>query len=603
MEEEQIGKVTLYRPDGQNQTVESGAQEDIRQLQEITQQYQEEDYHSQITARKNWTAMYQLAESRGNVIEWIGFLQHAKVLELGAGCGAVTSVLLRGGASVTCQDENIHYCEINAARHQKAEGLTVYAMPFEQCAAQLDNDYDAVILIGMLAKADADTLLQKLRMHLKPQGKLVIALENKFGLKYWAGNKEAYTHTYFAGLENTAARQGVRLFTRKSLEALLEKHGFKATQFYYPYPDYRFAQDVYSDDCLPKKGDLTYHIANYEDDRIVLFDEQKVFDSIIEEGQFPLFSNSYLCIAACGGEIEQAAQEIIYTRYASDRSRAYAVRTDIQRNGQGGLQKVCKRPLYDEGEAHVRHIAQAYGQLCEQYEGSGMEFNRCTLIEETNTAYLEFEYIQGEALQTQVEQAVGAHDLKHVFDILQKLVQSIRSGRKNQPFAMTEEFTRVFGSITQPEVLEHAQCSAVSDIDLILPNIMVDASGVWNVIDYEWTFFFPIPMNFIIYRTLFFLNHENPSQEELSMDRLLEWAGISRQEADIYAQMEAGFQQFVTGGLVPYREMVNLLGRRYLNVVQLKEDYDRVTAQNELLKGKGIWKLAKKIKDRLAGHS
>ncbi len=122
------------------------------------------------------------------------------------------------------------------------------------------------------------------------------------------------------------------------------------------------------------------------------------------------------------------------------------------------------------------------------------------------------------------------------------------------------------------------------------------------MIDYEWTFFFPVPHNFIIYRTLFFLHQENKHKKELSMERLLMETGIPKEEADVYAQMEEAFQQYVTGGLVPYREMVNLLERRFFNITELKADYDRVVAQNELLKGQGILKVARKIKKKLTGN-
>lgn len=85
------------------------------------------------------------------------------------------------------------------------------------------------------------------------------------------------------------------------------------------------------------------------------------------------------------------------------------------------------------------------------------------------------------------------------------------------------------------------------------------------------------------------------------MERLLEFAEIPAQEAAVYARMEEAFQRYVTGGLVPYREMVNRMERRFFNVVQLKADYDRIAAQNELLKGKGIWKAVRKIKKKLTG--
>lgn len=182
------------------------------------------------------------------------------------------------------------------------------------------------------------------------------------------------------------------------------------------------------------------------------------------------------------------------------------------------------------------------------------------------------------------------------------MMQYIRNGSVKQPFQMTEGFRTVFGTMDDIQALEGTMCSDPADIDLILPNILEGGDGTWHVIDYEWTFFFPVPHNFIIYRTLFFLNQENPRLEELSMERLLQLAEIPANEAAVYAQMEQAFQQYVAGGMVPYREMVNLLGRRYTNIVQLQADYDRVAAQNELLKGRGIWKAARKIKKKLTGN-
>lgn len=650
MLKEKIGDVTLYfmpgsrraaGTDGQSRfDMDINADTDVNDsddgsmhLQEIIGSFDEADYHSQITARGSWTAMYQLAESRANIIEWLEIPGQAKILELGAGCGTITSALLKKGAHVTCQDSNSLYCKLNATRHSQAgDGrLTIYAMPFAQCEPQLEDDYDIAVLIGvpMLVK-EPETLLCGLRKHLKSEGMLVVATENKFGLKYWAGNQEPYTQRYFAGLENTGNRRNLqnkregtgsrpdlqirtedtdnrpdlqnRLenvvtgpYSQDGLKKLLSDAGFGQQEFYYPYPDYRFALDIYSDKHLPEKGALTYNIANYEGDRILLFDEQKVFDSIIEEGKFPFFANSYLCLA--GNGCKMLKQEIIYARYASDRSRAHAVRTDM-----AGA-RVYKRPLYPEGAAHIRHIGQAYERLSQQYAGTGLKFNHCTLhADGDGNPYAEFELLCAEALQAHIEKAIAANNMKKVFDILRRMVQYIRNGSKGIPFAVTDGFTEVFGEIPGVAALRGAKCSGAADIDLVLPNILVGEDGTWNVIDYEWTFFFPIPQNFIIYRTLFFLNHENPDNGALTMEALLKAVDISLEEAAFYAEMEERFQQYVTGALVPYREMVNLLERRFFNITELKADYDRVAAQNELLKGRGIWKIARKIKKKLTGN-
>lgn len=602
---EQIGNVTLYDPNTKtdihtdvNTETNRSAKTDLQCLERIISQYKESDYHTQITECRQYEVMYQLAESRAHVIQWLPLPKNAAVLELGAGCGTLTSVLLQKGVHVTCQEENTSYAKLNAIRHKESSMLEIFAMPFEMCEPMLGQKYDCIIAIGVLGCAGPN-LLKRLRTHLKPQGMLVVAVDNQFGLKYWAGCKEEHTHSYFAGLENQMGL-GVRMYTKGSLEKEFTEAGFLQPEFYYPYPDYRFARDIYSDRYLPRKGDLTYNIANYADDRLILFDEEKVYDSIIEDGQFPLFSNAYLCIAKndCQREMMQNQAnensksfiDIIYTRYADDRAPDYALRTDMIQTNTG--REVHKYALYPQGAAHVAHIEKAYKKLCSQYENTGLKFNQCRL----GDAGIEFEYLQGEPLQEIVQQAVFRQDMKKVFDILRRMVHYIRNGTNNRQFVMTEDFAQVFGEI---DIAGFAgeDCSEVSDIDLTLPNIIVNKDGDWNVIDYEWTFFFPIPQSFLIYRMLFFLHLDNPGIDELSMDKLLSFAGIGDLQAKMFAEMEKAFQRFVTAGQAPYREMVNLLGRNYRNIVQLESDYRELSDRYQTLKSAGLYKVIRKLKN------
>ena len=67
-------------------------------------------------------------------------------------------------------------------------------------------------------------------------------------------------------------------------------------KFYYPYPDYKYPTMLFTDECLPKEGELFRNIRNIDRDRYVMFDEKKAFDSVIKAGLFPEFSNSYLML-------------------------------------------------------------------------------------------------------------------------------------------------------------------------------------------------------------------------------------------------------------------------------------------------------------------
>ena len=73
-------------------------------------------------------------------------------------------------------------------------------------------------------------------------------------------------------------------------------------KFYYPYPDYKFMTDIYSDEYLPDKGSLTNNLRNFDQDRMILFDESKVFDTLIDNDLFPQFSNSFFIEAIRKGE-------------------------------------------------------------------------------------------------------------------------------------------------------------------------------------------------------------------------------------------------------------------------------------------------------------
>ena len=59
-----------------------------------------------------------------------------------------------------------------------------------------------------------------------------------------------------------------------------------------------------------------------------------------------------------------------------------------------------------------------------------------------------------------------------------------------------ERYQKVFGEITLPVSVPFAKGV---DIDLIFANIMVQGN-TWTVIDYEWTFDFPVPVDFLLWR-------------------------------------------------------------------------------------------------------
>ena len=92
-------------------------------------------------------------------------------------------------------------------------------------------------------------------------------------------------------------------------------------------------------------------------------------------------------------------------------------------------------------------------------------------------------------------------------------------------------------------------CSCGLDVDLLFQNVLVDKEQHWNVIDYEWTFSFPIPVNFLVYRVIFFYFYQSEiCREKVALHELFERYQISEEEQARYSLMEEAFQRFATEG-------------------------------------------------------
>lgn len=274
------------------------------EILEIVKNCDESQYDEIISQKNKWPVFYHLSKLRHNIIEWIEIDKNASVLEIGAGCGAVTGCLSDKCRKVTCVELSKRRSLINAYRNSKRDNIEIFVSNFEDFNNNNKEKYDYITLIGVFEYSEnfINTnspyidFLKKIKSFLKKNGKLIIAIENKLGMKYWAGCKEDHTADFFEGIQDYSNSSGVKTFTKGELCEMLEDAGFGNAEFYYPYPDYKFANVIYSDDYLPKVGELNNNFRNFDLDRMILFDESKAFDNIIKNNLFSVYSNSYLLI-------------------------------------------------------------------------------------------------------------------------------------------------------------------------------------------------------------------------------------------------------------------------------------------------------------------
>jgi len=263
------------------------------------------DFTDILHTTDNWAIMYHLTPIRRNLLSWYDFDKDANLLEIGGGCGAFSGLFADKLQEVKVVELSKRRAEIIYNRHKNHENLEIIVGNLNDI--KFDQKFDYVTLIGVLEYAGRftegntpfKTFLEKAKSYLKPKGKLLIAIENKFGLKYWAGAREDHTGRHFDSIEGYPNDKGIQTFGKLELETLLKSVGFDELSFYYPMPDYKLPKIIYSDEYLPDIDDLfDVYSPNFDQDRLALFNEREAFKNIIKNGNFPFFANSFLVEAS-----------------------------------------------------------------------------------------------------------------------------------------------------------------------------------------------------------------------------------------------------------------------------------------------------------------
>ena len=116
------------------------------------------------------------------------------MLEFGADSGELTGGFAGKAAEVICLEENFSRCKLLATRHQDVDNLVVYAGDLWKNLEQIEGNFDWIIAPGIVSEAQRYfagenpqvQALKILKKRLHPKGHLVLAVDNRFGMKYWA---------------------------------------------------------------------------------------------------------------------------------------------------------------------------------------------------------------------------------------------------------------------------------------------------------------------------------------------------------------------------------------------------------------------------------
>ena len=299
---------------------------------------------------EGWAETYHLSTERANVLRCFDLPRGARVLEIGAGCGAITRYLGEAGCVVDAVEPVPARATVARARTRDLSDVEVFIGGIEHVPAE--PVYDVVIVVGVLEYVGNGTsdlspyaaFLDAINARLRPGGLLLLAIENKLGVKYLAGSPEDHSGRIFDSVEGYPGKTPpARTFSRRELQQLLADAGMTSRSFV-AFPDYKMARTVMSTDLPTPVESLLYRIPTFPSPdrgrpRPKLLDERSAWKSAVRAGLAGDLGNSLVLTAYKPGEEQDVVwpADRIATYFSEGRPARLTMRTDVVRDGDSAL--------------------------------------------------------------------------------------------------------------------------------------------------------------------------------------------------------------------------------------------------------------------------
>jgi 2-polyprenyl-3-methyl-5-hydroxy-6-metoxy-1,4-benzoquinol methylase len=513
----------------------------------------------------DWPSQYHLTSARANIMRpFEQTLKGANVLEIGAGCGAISRYLGECGAQVLALEGSPRRASIARSRTRDLDNITVLAEKFDQFKS--DHQFDVITLIGVLEYANLFTpgdnpaliMLQRVRQLLKPAGKLIIAIENQLGLKYFAGAPEDHFGIPMVGIEGRYGKDQAQTFGRPVLTGLLKQAGFETSSFLAPFPDYKLPSSIVTETGFSHPDFDASAFASQSVKRdpqlpeLCNFSLELAWPVVFANDLGLETSNSFLIIASPTPQALVPAGDLAY-HYSTTR-----------------LAKYCKETIFSSQDAKsvsVNYRKLGIANAVEQNQASS-DASIQFVCPETD------QYIVGKPLS-------------------QKLIQIVT--KDGWTFEQVGQFVRHYLATVATIANNDGLTLPAQFIDCMPQNIMVDAQGKHTFIDKEWQLASPVEVNHLVFRSLLFMcdamtRFGRPATGEILtayqfIEKAYKAAGLKVQQADVdrYEALEASIQLAVSGidakpffkqqktRLLPMLTLPQIIAERDLEISQLNQ--------------------------------
>ncbi len=424
----------------------------------------------------------------------------------------------------------------------------------EELQKRSNASYDVIIYFDSKEKDDflskgIGAFFSSLKNVSKDEGKVFLALWNPLGVHTLVKKQEKLT------LEKP--------LSKKDWEKGIKEYFPSATvRTYYPYPDHFFPISIYSDEHLPKAGELHRGYGIEEGPALELCSEDELLNNLTAQELFEAYNNSYLYEI----NLSSVMEEPVFVKYSNERGSDFRIATEVYKD------KVIKRSIHNDSRTHILSLPKIEEGLKSLYEGN-LLLNHCTL--DASEEAVDLEFVQGHTLSNDLEHAFLQKDEAGILELAELFVKRGFPQGKLGDYVYTPQMQKVFG-VAQNVDFGKASCLPMTDVDMIFDNLIVSDND-WILLDYEWTFDFPLPYRFVLYRSLFYFYLEHPAFREIK--DLYSYFSFTEEELQRYVEMEKGFQRYICNGTTPLRDELLRLENR----VSLDKIFHEYLGQTKLV--------------------
>lgn len=268
------------------------------------------------------------------LLNWYNFSPEGTVLCIENGKSSIKELLEERCRTVISAEGTVSLCEEFINQYQEA--------------------FDYIVAIEIIERLpDPVQALSLWRGLLKSDGRLLLGMDNRLGLRYFCGDRDPFTNRNFDGIENYRRvlkedwknLQG-RNYSKEEICSLLDLSGWTDRKFYSVLPNLEQPQLIYSEDYLPAEELDTRFFPMYRYPDSVFLEEEFLYKDIIKNGMFHVMANSFLIECPKNNRFEN----IRHVTVSMDRGRENAMATIIWDDN------VEKRALYEEGKHKLQEL-------------------------------------------------------------------------------------------------------------------------------------------------------------------------------------------------------------------------------------------------------